>query len=422
MKHTVLKTLPAMLALALASGVAHADAFNDTEGFHGYLRAGSGASSTHGPQSCFGLGGPTQSYRLGNECDSYTEFGYTHELAKSENGATFVGTLWVDAYKNSSDFGNAPLNMAKAYVEARNLPFMNGGTVWVGKRYYYRPDIHMLDMQFINMNGTGGGLDKINLGPGKISYAVFKDNDQNQYDPNLSTVVNTPAAIRQNLVYEGLPVNAGGTLDAAFTVITAQGKGTQDHNGWNASLFHKQAGTFGGGNTFGVQYGVGPGTGIGGPCCARIGSSGSTTLGSDVTRVRVFDDLWIQPTKQFSAEMVALWQKDKSDANGSTTWTTAGIRPVYAFAQNFKLQAELGVTGLKSGTTGETARLTKLTIAPTITVGEGFWQRPELRAYFTYGKWNKEATALVNAANNSGPVYGNGTSGSSIGLQMEAWW
>ena len=55
-------------------------------------------------------------------------------------------------------------------------------------------------------------------------------------------------------------------------------------------------------------------------------------------------------------------------------------------------------------------------------MGEGFWQRPELRAYFTSGKWNKEATALVNAANNSVPVYGNGTSGSSIGLQMEAWW
>uniref|UniRef100_UPI0025F0FF4E carbohydrate porin n=1 Tax=Rugamonas sp. TaxID=1926287 RepID=UPI0025F0FF4E len=86
MKHTVLKTLPAALALALTVGVAHADPYNDTDGFHGYLRAGAGTSSTHGPQSCYGLGGPTSKYRLGNECDSYFEGGYTHEIAKSENG------------------------------------------------------------------------------------------------------------------------------------------------------------------------------------------------------------------------------------------------------------------------------------------------------------------------------------------------
>jgi maltoporin len=419
MNRIISKALPVALCLAFSNG-AHADPYNDTEGFHGYLRAGVGSSNAGGPQSCYGLGGNTMSYRLGNECDSYTEFGYTHELAKSSNGASFVGTVWVDAYKNGSDFGDAKLGLAKAYIEAKNLPFMNGATVWAGKRYYYRPDIHMLDLQYINLNGTGGGIDKYPAGPGTISYAVFKDNDLNTLDAASGKVVNSPSAVRQNLIYEGLPVNTNGTIDAALSLITAQGE-DNTHGGWQLSLFHKQAKVFGGTNTAGVQYGVGPGTGVGGQGNARIGSSGSTLLDSDVTRMRVFNDLVIQPTRDMSMEMVALWQRDKSDLQGTSTWTTLGVRPVYALAENFKLQAEVGVTNVKSSNSPDTARLTKITLAPTISMGRGYFARPELRAFISYGKWNDAATALVNAANNSGPVYGNNTSGTSVGLQVEAW-
>jgi maltoporin len=420
MDRTVLKTLPAALALALACGAATA---GDEEGFHGYLRAGAGSSTAGGPQSCFGLGGITQSYRLGNECDSYTEFGYTKEIAKSSNGASFVATIWADAYKNSSDFGDAKLGLAKAYVEAKNLPFMNGGTIWVGKRYYYRPDIHMLDMQYINMNGTGGGVDALPMGPGKLSYAVFKDNDLNNVDL-VKGQITSGSAVRQNLVYEGLPVNPNGALDLALTVITASSKDKSDltHNGWQASLFHHQSKVLGGSNTFGLQYGVGPGTAIDGPCCARMGSSGSTLLGSDHTRARVFNDLVMQPAKQFSMEFVGLWQRDKSDKDGATTWTTVGARPAYALAQNFKLQAELGVTQLKNDKSPDTLRLTKLTIAPTITVGEDYFARPELRLFVSYGRWNDAASKAVNAFNNQGPVYGSNTSGTSVGVHLETWW
>ncbi|CUI06688.1 carbohydrate porin [Massilia sp. P8910] len=427
MKRITLSTLASALLLAFASSAAVAGD-HETEGFHGYLRAGVGSSNAGGSQSCYGLGGITMAYRLGNECDSFTEFGYTHTLAKSSNGAEFVGTIWADAYKNSSDFGDAKLGVSKAYVEAKNLPFMNGGIIWAGKRHYYRPDIHMLDMQYINMNGTGGGVDGYPVGPGKISYAVFKDNDDNVYstDPatGVRTLRSTSAALRQNVVYEGLPVNPNGTLDFAVSLIHAQddNKNVTTHNGYQVSMFHRQAKLLGGGNTVGVQYGVGPGTGINGPCCARMGPSGSTLLGSDVTRVRVFDDIVIQPTRDFSMEFVALYQRDKSDLGGSSTWTTVGARPVYALAENFKLQAELGVSRLKDKLNPTPLRLTKLTLAPTITLGRDYYARPELRAFVSYGKWNDAAKGAVNAFNNGGPVYGDRTSGTSYGVHLEAWW
>ncbi|MES2740826.1 MAG: carbohydrate porin [Pseudomonadota bacterium] len=419
MKRTVLKTLPVALSLAFACGAASADAAHDTEGFHGYFRAGAGSSSTHGPQSCYGLGGPTMSYRLGNECDSYAEFGYTKELAKSANGTSWVGTIWANGYTPSSNIGDAKLGINKAYIEAKNLPFMNGATVWVGRRFYFRPDIHFLDLQYINLNGDGAGIDQLPVGPGKLSYAVFKDKDKNIIDPVTNTKVDSTAALRQNLVYEGLPVNPDGTVDAALTLIHAEGE-DNTHNGWQLSVFHKQNKVLGGGNTFGVQYGVGPGTGIG-VGNLQMGASGDTLLGSDVKRTRVFNELVMQPTKQFSMEIAGLWQRDKSDAMGNNTWTTVGARPVYAFTENFKLQAELGVTRLKSSLQPDTARLTKLTIAPTIAVAEDYWSRPELRLFVTHARWNDASTALVNAFNNSGPVYGNNTSGTSVGVQVEAW-
>ncbi|CAN7312443.1 carbohydrate porin [Pseudoduganella sp. LjRoot289] len=414
-------TLATMVALAAAMmGSAGMASASEAEGeFHGYFRAGAGVSSTHGAQTCYGLGGNSMKYRFGNECDSFFEGGYTKELAKSANGVSFVGTIWGVAYTPNSDFGGGKVELAKAYVEAKGLDFLNGGVAWIGKRYYFRPDIHMLDLQYINLNGTGGGLDRIKAGPGKFSYAVFKDNDFNSIDPKTGLRTDAASALRQNFAYEDLPVNANGTVDAVLSLISADAQGK--HGGWQLSMFHRQGDFFGGFNKVGVQYGVGPGTGIGGPCCDRMGAAGSTDLGSDVKRLRIFDNIVIQPTGKFSMEFVALLQKDKSAAARTQTWTTLGARPVYALTQNFKLQAEVATSRVTSLTGGDAMRLTKVTFAPTIAVGPAYWDRPELRAFVTYAKWNDAATAAVNAANNSGPVFGSKTSGASAGVQVEAW-
>ncbi|MCC7645559.1 MULTISPECIES: carbohydrate porin [unclassified Janthinobacterium] len=410
MQHPMKTSLALACAMLLACGAAHA---SDAEGeYHGYFRAGLGSSTdSRGPQSCYGLGGNTMRYRLGNECDTYGEFEYQKEMAKSANGVSFVGHIMVAAYTPSSAVSDSDLSMSKMYVEAKNIEILNGGTAWIGKRYYMRPDIHMLDLQYINMNGTGGGIDQYKLGPGRISYGFFKDNDK----PGNS-------AIRQNLVYQGIPINQDGTLEVLTTLITPDKKDSTSHSGWQATVLHKQDKVWGGANTFGIQYGVGPGTGAGGQCCNRMGTTGSIRNGSDVTRLRIFNSLWIQPTPEWSAEMIAIVQRDKSDATGgSSTWTTLGVRPVYAVNDNFKLQFELGTDRVTSPTGGAAQRLTKLTFAPTLTAGKGYWSRPELRAFVTYGKWNDAATAAVNKANESGPVYGNATSGTSFGLQVETW-
>ena len=427
MLKAVLKTLPAAIVLAIASGSAAADPMypSDSEGFHGYLRAGAGSNTSGdgGSQGCFGLGGNTMKYRLGNECDAYTEFGYTKSVAKS-GGVNYLATIWVNAYAPNSDFGDNKLGIVKAYVEAQGLDFLNGGTAWVGKRFYYRPDIHMLDLQYINMNGTGAGLDRIPVGPGKFSYAFFKDNDVNARNKDTGAITGTRSAVRQNFIYGDIPVNVNGTLDVAATIITAEGKDNDiygpKHNGWQLSAFHRQGKVFGGGNTFGVQYGVGPGVG-------GDGNGQYRRIGQHLPTVRTASARASSMTWRSSRWKTSAWnsspcgKKTSRTLTGSSTWTSVGVRPVYAFTNNFKLVGELGTDRVTQAGGLPAKRLTKLTIAPTISAGPGLWSRPELRAFVTYGKWNDAATASVNASNNGGPIYNNNTSGTSYGFQVETW-
>jgi maltoporin len=174
-------------------------------------------------------------YRLGNECDADAEFGCTKALLKADNGVSFVGTIRAQAYNPRSEFSGSKLDILKAYVEAKGLDFLNGGSASIGKRYYHRPDIHMLDLQYISLTGTGAGFDGIKAGPGKFSYAFFKDNDLSTRDPLTGAVVDTTAARRNNLLYTDMPVNLNGTLDVVATIISAEGEGK--HSGWQFSLF-----------------------------------------------------------------------------------------------------------------------------------------------------------------------------------------
>jgi maltoporin len=355
----------------------------------------------------------------------------------------------ADYSSNSAYSGN--LQIAQIYVDAKNLDWLNGGTAWAGERYYERPDIHWMDLQYINLNGTGAGFDNIDTPlRGKFSYAIFKDNDSDIFTPSPTassapgTFTASNSAIRNNLLYRGLPVDPGGTFDVVLGLITPSTPSSDRHSGYYANFFHKQQ-ALGGDNTLGLQYGVGPGTGRGAPgqfnaaspntafgstgglgpdspCCNRIGQSGSTLLGADDTRLRVFDALWMQLTRQWSAAVDVLMEQNKSPVyGGSSYWYSAGFRPEYAFFTHFKLQAEVGMDRVTyPGADAE--NLIKYTLAPTITLGEGFFDRPELRLFVTRANWNNAATGTINSNTSNPGAIGPVTADTSVGIQLEAWW
>jgi maltoporin len=415
--------------------------------FVGYLRVGAGVSQHGGPQDCYYLGnGDGHGYRLGNECDSFTEFGYAKTLARSEDGMGFIGHIMVSDYSPDSAY-SSHIQISQIFFSSTPIEALNGGTPWLGERYYERPDIHWMDLQYINLNGTGGGIDNIGTPwGGKFSYAIFKDDDTSTYTgTSLSTAFQpSNSAIRNDFLYRDLPVNPGGALDFVFGVIAPSTPSSDRFWGYNLHLFHKQN-LWGGGNVFGVQYGEGPGTGRGAPnafnpaapnaafggaggvganaiCCNRMGQAGSTLLGPSDTRLRIFDAIWIQPTTAWGAGFDLLYQGDKSPVygGGTSNWFSAGVRPEYAISRHFKLQAEVGVDSV-SYPGAPTENLLKYTLAPTFTLGPGFFDRPELRFFVTRANWNTASVATINS-NNPTPTVGSITSDTSFGIQVEAWW
>ena len=381
---------------------------SDEEGeFHGYFRLGGGsnlgANSTRGAQACFGLEGVPK-YRLGNECDLTAEVAYTREIARLSDGISFVGTAMAGAYHATSPaISGSTLRTPQAFIEVKNIPFLKGGTIWGGRRYYNRPDVHVLDFKYMVMDGTGGGIDGIPVGPGKFSYGLFR-NDVDRPQP----------ANRHSLIYQDIPVNTNGTLKFDATVIRTDSSVVNGHNGWALSVTHKQDKFAGGDNILALQYGVGPGI--------KIGGTGDVTLGSEFTRTRIVDQLIWRVTPAFTGSANFVVQRDKLPL-GTQTWTSFGVRPVYALYEHFKLQLDFGHDRIRPADGGPTQQLTKITLAPTLSWGKDVMSRPELRAFVTYATWNRAAqvAATPGSSLSESGVFGSHTNGVSVGVQIESW-
>ena len=382
---------------------------------NGYLRALGGGNSQGGGAACFKLAGAESKYRFGNECEVYGELLLGQELTKLPDGGTLKAKVMFSEFLPTADramVSNPGLDggVPQAYLIAENLSILSGGHFWLGRRYYKREDIHITDFFYWNPQGLGGGVEDIGIGDLKLSYAFMREDneDQRQY------------ATRHDLQLRGVHVNTNGDLEFGLSLIPKSGYAGDGDTGWAVIVQHRQTKILGDGwNKLAFQYGVGPGTGLGG--------TGALTNTTSNKRLRVVEGIYAQLTPELGGMLTAVYQKDKSDS-GDQTWTSLGGRVSYGITEHIKLQAELGYDRVKpSG--ADTRNMTKLTIAPTWAIARNFWSRPELRLFYTYAHWNDAAQAAANgstdaavASISSTGVFAGQSHGSTIGLQFEGWW
>jgi maltoporin len=379
MKHTLL----AAAALSLLSTAASAVDWG------GYVRVGPGQKTSSGnadDRRCFNGNLDGGHFRLGNECETYGEFALSQ--GGQAGGVDYKTTLMTNFFNSGSEPGGTVTKIQQIYVEGKGFDVAKNQTFWIGRRFYGRADIHFTDFFVVDMTGTGAGVDGIDLGVGSLNAAVFRKDDD----------TGNPGT-RLNLDLGGIGTNPGGKL--RVTSVFTDFSGTGGKGGFGLSLQHNQAGVFGGDNTAWLQYAQGS-------AYLNMGFGGGTD-DSDQKRWRFVDSLaW---TKGPLTAQTQIEFGKQGVTNNKETFNSIGARVAYAFTKNFKLQGEAGIASRKPQG-GTTDRLTKFTIAPTLTVGPNYYDRPELRFYVTTFSFNDAYKASQGLTKSSK---------TAAGFQAEIW-
>lgn len=410
MKTITIATTSICLAAALGASAAMA---LETEG---YMRLGGGGSSGSKSQQCFKLPGASSKYRLGNECEQLVELGAWQDFFKLDDGSQVgvygMGQLFND-YDHTPRFDgeHGRVRLVQGYGYWRDVAALNGGSLWVGRRYYKRNAIDISDFFYWNQSATGGGIEDVKIGDLRYSYAFSrKDNfDQTRY-------IN-----RHDFNVAGFVTNPGGELELGASYIDKPSWQKNANSGWSLTAQHKQSDFLGlgGVNTLALQYGAGPGN--------ALGSTGDVSLDRDNTSYRLVEFFDWQTTPRWGGQLQALYQKDSRPDDHDQHWISVGGRTVYGFTDQFKFATELGHDRVEAS--GGTRTLTKLTLAPTWSPSGSTFKgaHPEIRFYTTYAVWNRAAQRaaselVAGSALSDTGSFGSNRHGLNFGVQLEHSW
>lgn len=415
---------------------------------NGYFRGGFGASSQKGRQTCFQLalnGGLLSKYRLGNECEVWAEYGLNTVVYSGQDGVVgtvhFTPAAFIPTSKlgysptgvTSSDFGSpgtgATVAFPNLYADLKGIPWLHGGTAWVGTRYYKRESIYISDFFYWNPSGVGAGVEDINLGSDlRLSYAAFAVDGQPAGSPQVPSQIDL--GVRNDLQLRGIRPWKNGEFQVGFQYIAdfsndkdVNGVSTT-HGGWGATLRYIHQ-LLGGDLKAVAQYGRGGGTGFG--TLARFYYPDfSLKWDPKQARLRLLGVFTIQPTEWFGAQVAGVYQRDDEGTGVSgavTNWYSAGTRLSFAPLEHLKFLAEVGYDQVNKTNGAPQQYLAKATFAPALTSGRGFMDRPELRVFATYARWSESARlAVIDSARIYTDNYPTYLSGWTFGLQGELWW
>ncbi|HDT1605256.1 TPA: maltoporin [Enterobacter sichuanensis] len=434
---TLRKQVP--LAIAVAAGILSAQA--GAVDFKGYARSGIGWTGSGGEQQCFQATGAQSKYRLGNECETYAELKLGQEVWKEGDKSFYFDTNVAYSVSQQNDWESTSPAFREANVQGKNLiEALPGSTIWAGKRFYQRHDVHMIDFYYWDISGPGAGIENIDLGFGKLSLAATRSSEAG----GSATFADRDAL--GNRIYDNLvpndvfdvrlaqmQVNEGGTLE--FGVDYGHTNIPDDYylqpgaskDGWMFTAEHTQS-MLKGFNKFVLQYATDSMTsnGKGRPEGGSINNNGDMW--------RVLDHGAISLGDSWDLMYVGMYQDINLDNNNGTKWWTVGVRPMYKWTPIMSTLLEVGYDNVKSQKTDDTNSQYKITLAQQWQAGDSIWSRPAIRVFATYAKWDEKwgyANSDSGAGYDSGVAYSDTSAKTfsrgdsdewTFGAQMEIWW
>lgn len=437
-----LRKLP--LAVAVAAGIMSVQAM--AVDFHGYARSGIGWTGSGGEQQCFQATGAQSKYRLGNECETYAELKLGQEVWKEGDKSFYFDTNVAYSVAQQNDWEATDPAFREANVQGKNLiDWLPGSTIWAGKRFYQRHDVHMIDFYYWDISGPGAGIENIDLGFGKLSLAatrsqeaggsyIFSSNDiYDRYKDTANDVFDVRLA--------GLETNPDGVLELGVDYGRANKTDGYSYadgatkDGWMFTAEHTQS-MLKGYNKFVVQYATDAMTtqGKGIPQGSFTGNNYNpdTEIGvvnnkinNNGSLVRILDHGAISLGDRWDLMYVGMYQDIDRDDNNGSTWYTVGVRPMFKWTPIMSTLMEIGYDNVKSQRTDDTNNQYKITLAQQWQAGDSIWSRPAIRVFATYAKWDEKwgYDNGIAYSDTSARTYSRGDNDEwSFGAQMEIWW
>ena len=402
--------------------------------FVGYMRSGAYYASNGLPKGHYGLGQMGYT-RLGNEGDTYLEFG----IGKRWNiSGTKAGVYWMPYLYNSQSSNSN--GTQQAYADITGLSFAPELSFWGGQRYHRIQDVHIIDNWLMeDGDNFGAGVDGIKLGSlGTLNIAAYTEGS---VDSSASTSTATPL----NFQWRKVPDGPGATLN--FTAGFVHGDFADKSSGLALGVLYDQKlgdvatnslfvqGSNGHADLRGKFYGLnGVKTSVVASsafvCTTATNADGSCptqNLALNPNPAMQTSTVYNPGAKQFRIVDALNWQSGPfggqafigyqtlrpSDTGVTTENFGIGGRVSYGVSQHVKLYGEANYGTLQTEGTA-TQRLHKETLGIAVAPNTKFWTRPELRLYVSHVSGN-------DAVRDAG-IFNGRSSATLAGLQIEAWW
>ncbi|QGM81161.1 maltoporin [Otariodibacter oris] len=400
--------------------------------FHGYARSGIGWTSGGGEQAAFTVNGGGSKYRLGNEAETYAELKLGQELFKSGEKSIYLDTNVAYAIQQQNDWESTNPALREMNVQFKNfMDALPGATLWAGKRFYQRHDVHMNDFYYWDISGPGAGVEHINLGEkiGKLSLAVTRDTEQggaytSYYDYAQKKYINSRDKNKDvyNDIFDirlaEIPLWTDGSLELGFDYGRAHtkdnarldDKATKD--GYMFTAEYTQGNFFGGFNKLAVQYAKDSMTSW------NNGHAQGSLESNRGDMIRVINQGVVAPMDRIEVMYALIYEKTDLKNKQGKTWYSAGIRPMYKWTETMSTLLEVGYDHIKDQASGKKNDLMKYTIAQQWQAGNSIWARPAIRVFGTYARWNDKFNTQIRTDNGYKAKDGEFIGG----IQMEAWW
>ncbi|PVX51025.1 maltoporin [Balneicella halophila] len=415
----------------------------------GYIRSGFAKDKEGNTQVSLQMPDAPSKFSLGNQPDTYgeLEFRYKHFLNDEKDKS--IEVRWMTSYYESfNDESSSNLNeWEKLNIRFHNLLNRNE-IIWIGKRFYDRHTLYMIDRHWLNQGqtGIGFGMEQLLSGSEKggqdIKWGVwrlerddvksFKNEKEDELINYLADIRWVKIPIAQNYFVNFALNYSVRTENEDLGYDTKHGYGaiswldyTKNNISHTTALLYKK-----GANIF-KDHATGESI-IENPNNDKIviyDLDDAYTL--ELNHSFLYDD---KENFAFNATLVAI-HKDfgtapkvynqqlqnfqKTDAGHTMDWIGIGARPMVYINKYFRLTGELSYEYINNKSAGVQGNMTKLAFTPEFSLKKGFYSMPVVRPYIAYAHWSNE---LKGSIASSSEYLASRTSGLMFGLQFELWW